>query len=296
MIDQLSTILFTTTSLKTEVSQEFLRPIDAGDIPMDLGEGIESLEGQSLFMHYLLGQHSPPFGSLPSSVKQQLPDNFTLSLPRLSEGAIIKAEGQELPSAGNRLPLLAFDGADPKHIAMPSISSTEVTPATERTVISLTAVNRASDIIQTPDHVIDVRPGSSSIHQTVSNRVVWMINQNVQAAELRVNPPQLGPVEVRISLEGEQTNVSLIAQHSAVREVMESAIPRLREMLAESGLNSVNIDVSQHDLSQRRHEASRFLNMQQEISDSSENHSEANAEHGNIQRSSVGLGLIDYFV
>ena len=67
-------------------------------------------------------------------------------------------------------------------------------------------------------------------------------------------------------------------------------------MLAESGLNLANIDVSQHDLSQRRHDASQPLSMNQEHSDTSEDNSEENTGHSEAHRSKAGLGLIDYFV
>ena len=43
--------------------------------------------------------------------------------------------------------------------------------------------------------------------------------------------------------------------HGAVREAIELSIGRLREMLADSGFNLVNVDVSDKSLAQQRNDA-----------------------------------------
>jgi hypothetical protein len=77
------------------------------------------------------------------------------------------------------------------------------------------------------------------------NGVRWMVNQNVQVAELRLSPPSLGPLEVRLQVEGDRTHVNIVAPHATTREAVEAALPRLREMFAESGLNLGNVNVRQ---------------------------------------------------
>ncbi len=296
MIDQLSTLLTAAMFLKREAPQEIFEIIDVDERAIDFGEGVQDLKSQALFMHYLMQQHSPLVASTGDGVKSQLPAQSLPSLPRISEGIVVTVEGQKLPSSGNRFPSVDSVAVDPKLFSMPASRSGEAHPAKEPTILPFTAVNRASGIVQAPDLLVDLKLGSTRVEQPLSNRVLWMVSQNVQVAELRVNPPQLGPVEVRISVEGDQTNVSLIAQHSLVREVMESAIPRLRDMLAESGLNLNNIDVSQQDLSQRKDEALRYLPLKQEDLDSTENQSAANNELDKPHRSVSGLGLVDYYV
>lgn len=80
--------------------------------------------------------------------------------------------------------------------------------------------------------------------EEVGQRIRWMVGNQVQAAELRINPPQLGPIEVRISMQNDQMNVSFLAQHGQVRDALEDAIPRLRELLGQQGFASVQVDVS----------------------------------------------------
>lgn len=86
--------------------------------------------------------------------------------------------------------------------------------------------------------------GAEGWGQELGDRVQWLVNQSVQAAELRINPPHLGPVEIRITVDQDQASVSFTAQHSVTRDAIEATIPRLRDMLGDSGLNLANVNVS----------------------------------------------------
>lgn len=70
----------------------------------------------------------------------------------------------------------------------------------------------------------------------VGERVVWMVKQELQEAQIQLNPRNLGPIEVRISMQNDQANVQFVAQHHATREALEAALPRLRELFQEAGL------------------------------------------------------------
>lgn len=80
---------------------------------------------------------------------------------------------------------------------------------------------------------------------TLGDRVMWMVGQQHQGAELHLNPPSLGPLEVRLSISDGQANLTFSTQHLPVREAIEAATPRLRDMLGESGitLGSVSVNV-----------------------------------------------------
>ncbi|MET0025052.1 MAG: flagellar hook-length control protein FliK [Sedimenticola sp.] len=86
----------------------------------------------------------------------------------------------------------------------------------------------------------------------LGNRISWMLGQNVQQASLRITPPHLGPIEIKVAVSNDQTSVMFSAQHSAVREAIESAIPRLREMFSENNMQLVNVDVGQREASGQR--------------------------------------------
>jgi flagellar hook-length control protein FliK len=87
----------------------------------------------------------------------------------------------------------------------------------------------------------------------VSQRVRWVIGTQVQSAELKINPPQLGPIEVRVSVDSDQQmTVTLSSQHALVRETLQDSVPRLRDLMSEHGFSGVNVDVSQHSSSDGR--------------------------------------------
>lgn len=83
-------------------------------------------------------------------------------------------------------------------------------------------------------------------------KVVWMATQNHQVAELRLNPPSLGPLEVRLTVSNDQATALFVSHHSAVREAIETALPRLREMLADNGIMLGNATVSSESFSQQQ--------------------------------------------
>lgn len=105
--------------------------------------------------------------------------------------------------------------------------------------------------------VVTVPVGEPGWARGFGERVVWLVSQQLQAAEVRLNPPHLGPVEVRLSLQGQEASVSFTVAHGAVREAIEQAIPRLRDMFAEQNLQIVNVDVGQRDGSSQASQGDR---------------------------------------
>ncbi|HSQ04814.1 MAG TPA: flagellar hook-length control protein FliK, partial [Burkholderiales bacterium] len=80
-----------------------------------------------------------------------------------------------------------------------------------------------------------------------AHKITWMVGEQHPVAELHVNPPDLGPLEIRLTLSGDD-NATASAQfaspHAPVREAIEAALPRLREMLAESGITLGNAAIA----------------------------------------------------
>lgn len=99
---------------------------------------------------------------------------------------------------------------------------------------------------------VPVPPQSPAWGQEVAQRVHWMVSQQVQQAEIRLDPPELGSLEVRISVSRDQAHVNFASVHAPVREALEAALPRLREMLAEQGLNLVQAEVFHQSFAQQR--------------------------------------------
>jgi len=67
-------------------------------------------------------------------------------------------------------------------------------------------------------------------------KITWIATQHNQSAELHLNPPQLGPLDVVLKINGDQASATFTSPHAAVRDAIEQALPKLREMLADNGI------------------------------------------------------------
>lgn len=81
----------------------------------------------------------------------------------------------------------------------------------------------------------------------VGEKVLWMAAQNLKFADIRLDPPELGSLQVRVTVQNEQAQVSFISPHPAVREALDSQATRLREMMADQGLTLVDVNVSDRE-------------------------------------------------
>ena len=98
-------------------------------------------------------------------------------------------------------------------------------------------------------------PGQPGWGDVFAEHVTFVVKQNLQEAEIRLNPPYLGQVEMRIVMNNDQASLVFSSPHGAVREAIEASLGRLRDMLADSGFTLVNVDVSDKSLAQQRGDA-----------------------------------------
>lgn len=87
----------------------------------------------------------------------------------------------------------------------------------------------------------------------VGERLVWMVNQGVHVAELKLNPANLGQLEVRITMIDNQANVAFSSPHMQVRDAIEASLPKLRELMQEGGMTLNNTSVSDQSPREQRH-------------------------------------------
>ncbi len=88
--------------------------------------------------------------------------------------------------------------------------------------------------------------------ERLAERVVILAGNRAQNAEIRVTPSELGPIRVQLNVADGTTNVVFHAQHAITREAIEQALPRLRELLAEQGLQLGNADVGERGVEHRQ--------------------------------------------
>lgn len=132
--------------------------------------------------------------------------------------------------------------------------------------------------------------------QDFSQRVVWMARSEMQSAHLSLNPANLGPIEITLNLGAEQATAVFSSPHVEVREALESALPRLREMLAGAGISLGDAQVnaqSQRDMAQSQQSGQRSATPGNASGAILGADDAVNAKEGpSIRR---GLGLIDTF-
>lgn len=100
---------------------------------------------------------------------------------------------------------------------------------------------------------IDVPLRQPNWGEAFAERVVWLAKQGLQQAEIQLHPREMGPIEVQVSVHKDQAQVTFVAHQALTRDALEAALPRLREMLQDNGLNLAQSEVSQHSFGQSRH-------------------------------------------
>jgi len=81
--------------------------------------------------------------------------------------------------------------------------------------------------------------------QQMVDRVRWMINGRNGAAEIRLDPPELGAMQVRINMSGDSAAVSFIVQSQQAKDVLDMAVPKLRELFDDQGIELGQSSVQQ---------------------------------------------------
>jgi flagellar hook-length control protein FliK len=146
------------------------------------------------------------------------------------------AAAELLDGATGRLTGQAAEG--PASIATTSILGNASMPG-------LAAVSPASAVpVSTPALHIGVPVQDSAWSTALGDRVLVMTGQQLQSAEIRISPAELGPITVNLSVDDGSADLTFHAHHALTREAIEQALPRLRDMLNENGLTLGNATVS----------------------------------------------------
>lgn len=171
----------------------------------------------------------------------------------------------------------------------------------------LTGLANAADMVaagrQVQEAAQQARQTSVSPHiqtpawpQHFGEKLVWLAKNDQQSAQISINPPQLGPVQVTINLSGDQATLAFASPHAEVRQAIESAMPQLKDMLSAAGINlgqsNVGANLSQNTPENPFQSANgtRFTG-ENAILPGNEKEATAGAGHV-LQR---GRGLVDLF-
>lgn len=118
-----------------------------------------------------------------------------------------------------------------KLAAMPAAAANTAPPAGLAVSGEASAAQHPETTIKLATHLRDPRWG-----EQLGERVVVLAQGEKNSAQIDINPAQLGPIRVKIDMSGDQVSVQFSSASSEVRQVLEDALPRLREQLANSGI------------------------------------------------------------
>ena len=92
--------------------------------------------------------------------------------------------------------------------------------------------------------------GGDDFDDAVGARVGWLADQKIGHAHIKITPNDLGPIEVRLQLDGDKVHATFTSAHADVRHALESSLSRLRDLLGEQGFQLGNADVGQQQTAQ----------------------------------------------
>ena len=140
--------------------------------------------------------------------------------------------------------------------------------------------------------------------EEVVNRVMYLSSVNLKAADIQLQPAELGRLDIRVNMvPDQQTQVTFMSAHSGVREALEGQLHRLRDSFAQQGMGQVDVNVSDQSRgsqnpdqqAQQQAQASRTSSSGGRV-DSADEHLPASvAEVAAATTSVIGTSAVDYY-
>ncbi|MFL0809567.1 MAG: flagellar hook-length control protein FliK [Agarilytica sp.] len=116
--------------------------------------------------------------------------------------------------------------------------------ASSNAAITPSLSNFASNIAGRVQLPVSITFGENGWANMVAERSAMMASQSLKFAELQLDPPELGPLQVKVVINQDQASVSFVTANANVRDALDQSVARLKELLQEQGIDLVDVDVS----------------------------------------------------
>jgi flagellar hook-length control protein FliK len=197
----------------------------------------------------------------------------TAALDTVTVPAAKLAAGAETPAAAAAAPSAAAAAADSKSASFAAMvqaqvdaapragerselpAAHELAPLGAQSALSAPVQQASLAVAQatgTPTDRLAARVGTPAWDNQVGQKIIWMAAGQEQSATLTLNPPDMGPMQVVLSVTNDQAQVTFSAAQPEVRAALEQAMPKLREMMSESGIALGNATVNDGAADQRQ--------------------------------------------
>ncbi|WP_223246875.1 flagellar hook-length control protein FliK [Sulfuriferula thiophila] len=186
--------------------------------------------------------------------------------------------------------------ADPRNIRMDNNINALDTQAQNQllataAVAQPSTIDMAQNLAGQLTDKLTPRVGTPAWDQALGQKIVWMVGGATQTASISLNPPDLGPLQVVLNVTNDQASATFIAAQPEVRQAIEAAMPKLREMMSDAGIQLGQANVSADNSSQQGSQPDSRTPRQ------SSSISEITTENINIPRKTVtSQGLVNTFV
>lgn len=91
----------------------------------------------------------------------------------------------------------------------------------------------------------------------LKEKMLMMVKDKVHTAEIRLDPSELGSMQIKISLQQDQMSVQFMVQQGNAKELMEQQMPKLKELLQQQGIELSQGSVQQQNQSSSGQEGGR---------------------------------------
>jgi len=135
---------------------------------------------------------------------------------------------------------------------------------------------------------------SPAFPEEAAQRMTWLVKNGVESASLRVTPPDMGPIEIRIRLTQDEATIAFAVTQPESGRAIEDAMPRLREMLLESGISLGHTSVESGNGGQFAAEDERARQLEAQQLRGTRNAAQA-LTTPTAAAPSRGVGLVDLF-
>ncbi|SDH52537.1 flagellar hook-length control protein FliK [Vibrio xiamenensis] len=88
--------------------------------------------------------------------------------------------------------------------------------------------------------------------EQLAERVQMMLSKNLKNIDIRLDPPELGRLHIRMNMNGDAASVQFTVSNPQARDMIEQSMPRLREMLTQQGLQLADTSVQQQSAGQQQ--------------------------------------------
>ena len=182
--------------------------------------------------------------------------------PALGAEALAETKTAPDDAAGNTAKFAGLQPATLDKSAIIAASSERSTALTETTArrsavadaVSNTlppAASREAPMSATAPLTVSTPVQSNAWAADVADKIVWLATNDKQSAKLTLNPAHLGPLEISLNIDKGHATATFISASAEVRDALESALPRLREMFANAGISLGQTNVGAETFNQQ---------------------------------------------